>query len=151
MTNTLEDRFVGRIMRKVNSSLNLAMILTCGVHLRLVEDILEEYWKVHISLRETEPWIIINYHCFLRKDWREWFRQLSLGKRIKLANSGNSEVLVSKINRLSFFYIIEFIYLCHGFNILHPSCSQGLPKVYPRCSQVQKAAITLGRHWVLLG
>ncbi len=47
----------------------------------------------------------------------------------KLADSGNSEVLVSKMNRLSFFYNIEFIYLCQGFHILHPRCSQGLPKL----------------------
>ena len=33
----------------------------------------------------------------------------------------------------------------------YPRPTQGLPKVYPRCSQGQKACICLGSTWVLLG
>ena len=32
-------------------------------------------------------------------------------------------------NHPFFFYFIEFIYLCHRFHILHPRCTQGVPKV----------------------
>ena len=50
-------------------------------------------------------------------------------------------------NHPFFFYFIEFIYLCHRFHILHPRCTQGVPKVYPRYSQGVAKVKRLSLPW----
>jgi len=60
-----------------------------------------------------------------------------------------TDMLVSEKNHFLLFYLIDFLYFCRRIHILYSRCSQGVAKVLPRCSQGQKADITLGNTRVL--
>ena len=70
---------------------------------------------------------------------------------------GACQLAILEIRRYLSVKLSPFLFLFHGFFILlsrilhtlpkvYPRFTQGVPKVYPRCSQVEKAAITLGKH-----